>query len=80
MRHFVCNFAKKIHGYMWLLKNKTPFIWDDLAQQDFDNMKHAITHSPIFHPPNYSKYYLLYLATSSSTIGMVLVQEVQNGQ
>ena len=25
LRHFVCNFAEKIHGYMRLLKKDTPF-------------------------------------------------------
>jgi hypothetical protein len=31
--------------------------------------------TPIFHPPNYTKYYIIYLSTSTSTISMVLVQE-----
>ena len=29
LRHFVCNFAEKPHGYMCLLKKNTPFLWDD---------------------------------------------------
>ena len=43
-------------------------------------MKHEITHSPVLHPPNYSKVYMLYLVASTTTIGMVLMQEDQNGQ
>ena len=29
LRHFVCNFAEKTHGYMHLLKKDTPLFWDD---------------------------------------------------
>ena len=31
--------------------------------------------APLLRPPNYSKYFILYLATSELTIGVVLVQE-----
>ena len=65
---------------MRLLKKNTPFLWDDQTQRDFDNLKHAITHSPMFHPPNYSKYFMLYIAASTTTTGMVLVQEDSNDQ
>ena len=72
LRRFVCNFAEKTHGYMRLLKKDTSFFWDDQDQCAFDNLKHALIHSPIIHPPNYSKDFLLYVATSTTTIGMVL--------
>ena len=32
----------------------------------------------MLHPPNYSSYFILHIATSTSTIGMVLVQEDLN--
>ena len=63
---------------MRLLKNNTPSIWEYLSQQAFDNLKHAITHSSVLHPPNCSKDYLLYLAASTTTFVMVLVQEDRN--
>ena len=72
LRRFVCNFTEKMHGYMRLLKKDTPFFWDDQAQWAFDNLKHTLTHSPMIHPLNYSKDFLLYVATSAITIGMVL--------
>ena len=34
----------------------------------------------MIHPPDYSKNFLLYVATSTTTIVMVLAQEDQNGQ
>jgi hypothetical protein len=38
-------------------------------------LKHALRTAPLLQPPNYNKYFLLYLAVAKSTIGMVLVQE-----
>jgi hypothetical protein len=35
---------------------------------------------PLLHPPEYTKDYILYLAASTSTIAMVLVQEDPNGE
>ena len=65
---------------MRLFKKYTPFLWDDFAQCVFDNLKHALTHAPMLQPPNYAKYYSLYVATSLSTIGMVLVQTHEHDQ
>jgi hypothetical protein len=60
---------------MCLLKKDIPFYWDDAAQRSFEALKHALTTAPLLRPPNYNKYFLLYLAAVESTIGMVLVQE-----
>jgi hypothetical protein len=60
---------------MHLLKKDIPFHWDEAAQCSFEALKHALTSTPLLRPPNYNKYFLLYLATAESTIGMVLVQE-----
>jgi hypothetical protein len=60
---------------MPLLKKDVPFFWDEAAQHSFDALKHALTTAPLLWPPNYNKYFLLYLAATESTIGMVLVQE-----
>ena len=65
---------------MRFLKKDTPFVWDDFAQCVFDNLKHALTHAPMLQPPNSTKYYSLYVATSLSTIGMVLVQTDEHDQ
>ena len=65
---------------MCLLKKDTLFFWDDQAQGAFDNLKQALTHSPVIHPLDYSKDFLLYIVASATTIAMVLVQENPNGQ
>ena len=65
---------------MRLLKRDTPFSWDDFVQRAFDNLKHALTHAPLLQPPNYTKDYSLYVATSLYTIGIVLVQTDEHDQ
>jgi hypothetical protein len=60
---------------MYLLKKDVPFHWDEATQCSFIALKHALTSTPLLQPPNYNKYFLLYLATTESTIGMVLVKE-----
>ena len=65
---------------MRLLKKDTPCFWDDQTQRAFDNIKHSLTHSPVIHPPYYSKDFLLYIVSSATTIAMVLVQENPNSQ
>ena len=45
-----------------------------------DSLKYASTHSLVIHPPDYSKYFLLYIVASTTTIAMVLVQENPDGQ
>jgi hypothetical protein len=75
LRRFICNYAEITKGFMRLLQKDAPFIWDETAQCSFDALKHALTNTPLLHPPNYAKDYILYLVASTSTIAMVLVQE-----
>jgi hypothetical protein len=75
LRCFIANYAEITKGFMHLLKKDVPFYWDDVAQCSFEVLKHALTTAPLLRPPNYNKYFLLYLAATESTIGMVLVQE-----
>jgi hypothetical protein len=60
---------------MHLLKKGVPFCWDKVAQHSFDALKKALVSTPLLSPPNYNRDYLLYLAATESSIGMVLVQE-----
>jgi hypothetical protein len=60
---------------MRLIQKDAPFIWDATSQLSFDDRKHSLTNTPLLHSPNYARYYTLYLAASTSTISMVLLQE-----
>ena len=64
---------------MRLLKKDTLFYWDDQAKWAFDNLKHALTHSPMIDPLDYSKDFLLYIVASTTIITMVLTQDNIHG-
>jgi hypothetical protein len=74
LRRFIINYVEIIKGFMCLLKKGVPFILDDWAQRSFDALKDALILTPIISPPNYQEDFLLYLTTSDTTVGMVLVQ------
>ena len=75
LRRFVVKFANLTKGFMHLLKKDTPFYWDERAQESFDALKQALAMVPMLSPPNYIHDFLIYVAASQETIGMVLVQE-----
>jgi hypothetical protein len=75
MCRFIVNYANITKGFMRLLKKDTPFIWDERAQESFDALNKSLVSAPQLKYSNYSRDYLLYIATSEETIGMVLVQE-----
>ena len=60
---------------MHLLKQDTPFVWDETAQLAFEALKKALMSAPLLRPPDYSRDFILYLAASELTIGVLLVQE-----
>lgn len=60
---------------MHFLKKGVPFILYDEAQWSLDVIKHTLTTTPLLHPLEYTQEYILYFTASTSTIGMVLVQE-----
>lgn len=74
LRHFHANYAELTNGFMCLMNKGVPFILDDQAQRSFDALKYALVLMPIISSPIYHAYFLLYLATSNSTVGMVLIQ------
>ena len=63
---------------MRLLKQDTSFLWDETVQLAFKALEKALLSAPLLRPPDYSKDFILYLATLDSTIGVVLVQEDEN--
>ena len=75
LRRFIPHYEEINKGFIRLLKKGVPFIWDEVAKKSFKALKHALTHTYLLHPPNYSHEYFLYLTASDNTIAMVLVQE-----
>ena len=42
LRRFIVNYAKITKGFMRLLKQDTPFLWDETAQIAFEALKKAL--------------------------------------
>jgi len=60
---------------MLLLKKGVPFISDDFTQWSFDAFRKVVMSTPLLIPPDYNKYFLVYLVAYKSIISMVFVQE-----
>ena len=60
---------------MCLLKQDTPFVWDETAQISFKALNKYLRSTPLLRLPNHSLDFILNMAASKSTIGIVLVQE-----
>ena len=73
LRRFVVNFANLTRGFIRILKKDTTFCWDERVQESFDVLKRSLASAPVIIPPDYSRDFLLYVAASMETIGMVLV-------
>jgi hypothetical protein len=46
LRRFIVNYATITKGFMHLLKEETPFIWDERAQESFDALKKSLVSTP----------------------------------
>ena len=66
-------------GFTRLLKRDTPFRWDAITEESFAHLKTLLVSAPLLRPPNYHRDYMLYLAAADTTIGMVLVQDDDDG-
>jgi hypothetical protein len=75
LRRFILNCAEITRGFTRVLKKDSEFVWDTMANNAFESLKLSLMQAPLLFPPDYSRDYFLYLATSDYTIGMVLVQE-----
>ena len=69
---FIVNYSNITKGFMCLLEQDIPFVWDEISQLAFEALKKALLSAPLLHPQDYSRDFILYLAASESTIGVVL--------
>ena len=75
LRRFIPNYAEMAKVFTHLLKKEIPFYWDQVTQASFDALKDTLVRASLMYSPNYQNDYYLYLATTDTIIGMVLVQE-----
>ena len=46
LRHFIVNYANITKGFMCLLKQDTPFVWDETTQLAFEALKKDLLSAP----------------------------------
>lgn len=79
LHRFIPNYTGLATGFTWFLKQGFPFIWDEVVQFFFNDLKAILVSSPLLHPSDYYRDYLLYLAVALGTISLVLVQDDEEG-
>ena len=67
LQRFVVDFSNLTRGFMRLLKKDTTFCWDERSQESFDALKQSLASAPVISPPDYSRDFILYVATSMET-------------
>lgn len=62
-----------------LLSPKVPFVWTELCQDAFDNLKALLSSSPILVAPDFSRPFKLAVDASDFGVGAVLLQDDSMG-
>lgn len=76
-RRFVKNFSQIALPLYKLTSYKVEFVWTDVHQSAFDELKRALTNTPMLVSPNFSKPFRVYCDASklSGAMGAVLEQD-----
>lgn len=77
-RTFILGFAAIANPLHHLTKKNVEFVWSDVAQSAFDQLKKALTSAPILASPEFGKPFVLTTDASKFALGAILSQ-VQEG-
>ena len=80
LNQFIFRSADKCLPFFKLLKNSTKFVWDDLNEKAFTNLKTYLSSSPLLVSPKLTEQLYIHLATFEETLVIVLVKETPKGQ
>jgi hypothetical protein len=79
VRRYTPNFAEIVKPITDMLKKGHDLIWSEEAKQAFENIKRALSHSPILASPDYSRDFQIFSFASNHTIVCVLLQKSMDG-
>ncbi|XP_070664533.1 uncharacterized protein [Malus domestica] len=60
------------------MKKDIPFVWDEACHNAFESIKKYLSSPPVLGPPVPGKPLILYIAAQESSIGALLVQEIES--
>lgn len=73
-RRFIKNFAEIMEPLRKLLKKNTKFVWDNLAEESFNNLKKSFLSNEILIFPDHEKEFTVETDASNFAVGCVLSQ------
>jgi hypothetical protein len=76
-QRFILNFSKIAKPITELLKKRNKYIWSDVCDEVFQNLKKLLITSPVLAQPDIAKSFDVYCDTSGTGLGGVLMQEGQ---
>ncbi len=71
---FIHNFAAKAVPLTRLLRMESTFHWGATQENSFQEIKYALTHSPVLAFPDYNDPFIMCRVTSTLGLGAVLMQ------
>ena len=63
-----------------LLRKKQRWLWENQQREAFEELKNALTTTPVLTRPDFSKPFYVQCDASGSALGAVLVQEYEDGE
>lgn len=79
-RRYIKNFAKRALPLTALLRKDTPFVWDEITQAAFDDIKNALLKPPVLALPDFNLEFQITTDASQTAVGAVLEQRYPNGE
>ena len=73
-RRFIGNYTKVATPLTELLKRETKFVWTNQQQGAFEDLKRALSTTPILSPPNWKQEFHVTLDASGWCLGAILWQ------
>jgi hypothetical protein len=79
LRRFVSNFVKLVKHITTILRKGNEVKWTAEPRESFDQIKRALTRTPVLISPDYSKEFQIFSFASFDTVTAVLLQKNEKG-
>jgi hypothetical protein len=77
-RKFIKDYAKMAKPLVMLIAKDTKFVWGDLQNKSFEDLKQALVSFPVLRSPDMSKVFFIKTDASLHAIGAILGQRDEN--